>query len=397
MDLTKLVSLHLGEEISKELVPGKLLAVDDDGGNLVVLDALLSESYEVTTTTSQREALNLIEREEYDMVIFDQRMPEITGVELLSRVRELHPYTVRVVISAYSDARAILQAINVGEVYRFILKPWEPEDVLDVVRQGLEYRLSMLTIRRLGEELHKRNARLTDTLEELRRTQEKLFKSAKLATVGQLTASIVRELKNHVSGVKMLADMTRSMDVPPSLAEYIRVGADSAQSLFDLVSGMGSFASGGEWRLKRIRASLNLVLQEAVRVASLDPRAAMLAPELRLDPELPLVPLDVEKMRQVVVNLLLNALDATPAGGCIVLGTYRTTQGRVGMSVEDSGRGIPPELLDRVGNPFVSTREDSLGLGLAVCRNVAEAHGGKITIESAPGKGTRVSVELPAE
>jgi signal transduction histidine kinase len=397
MDLTKLVHTHLGEDISRRLVPGKILAVDDDGGNLVILDALLSDSYSVTTTTNPREALGLVEREEFDMVISDQRMPEITGVELLKAVRERHPYTVRVIISAYSDARAILQAINEGEVYRFILKPWEPEDVLNVVRQGLEYRLSMLTIRKLGEELHRRNEKLTSTLDELRRTQEKLLESARLATVGQLTASVVRELKNHVSGVKMLADMTRSMEVPESLSEYIRVGADSAQSLFDLVSGIGSFAATGEWKLKRVRASLNLVVEEALRVARLDERARTVAPQIKPDLELPVIPLDVEKMRQMVVNLLLNALDATPAGGTIEVATYRAGPNRIGVRVEDSGKGIPPELLDRVGDPFVSTREDSLGLGLAVCRNVVEAHGGTIEIQSAPGKGTRVSAELPVE
>ncbi len=397
MDLTRLVHTHLGEDISRRLVPGKILAVDDDGGNLVILDALLSDSYSVTTTVSPREALALIEREEFDMVISDQRMPEITGVELLKLVRERYPFTVRIIISAYSDARAILQAINEGEVYRFILKPWEPEDVLGVVRQGLEYRLSMLTIRKLGEELHRRNERLTAALDELRKTQEKLLESAKLATVGQLTASIVRELKNHVSGVKMLAEMARSMEVPPSMAEYIRVGADSAQSLFDLVGGIGSFAENGEWRLKRVRASLNLVVEEAVRVARLDGRSRALALECRLASELPVAPLDVEKMRQVVVNLILNAFDATPPGGRIEISTYRSAGNRVGVRVQDSGRGIPAELLDRVGDPFVSTREDSLGLGLAVCRNVAEAHGGTIEIQSAPGKGTQVSVELPVE
>jgi len=397
MDLTKLVHTHLGETISRRLVPGKILAVDDDGGNLVILDALLSDSYSVTTTTSPREALGLVEREEFDMVISDQRMPEITGVELLKAVRERHPYTVRVIISAYSDARAILQAINEGEVYRFILKPWEPEDVLNVVRQGLEYRLSMLTIRKLGVELHRRNEKLTSTLDELRRTQEKLLESARLATVGQLTASVVRELKNHVSGVKMLADMTRSMEVPESLSEYIRVGADSAQSLFDLVCGIGSFAATGEWKLKRVRASLNVVVEEALRVARLDARARTVAPQIKPDPELPVIPLDVEKMRQMVVNLLLNALDATPAGGTIEVATYRAGPNRIGVRVEDTGKGIPPELLDRVGDPFVSTREDSLGLGLAVCRNVVEAHGGTIEIQSAPGKGTRVSAELPVE
>ncbi|MBM4355659.1 MAG: response regulator, partial [Deltaproteobacteria bacterium] len=330
MDLMKLVHAHLGEDIARKLVPGKVLAVDDDGGNLVILDALLSDSYTVTTTLSPKEALKLVETQEFDMVLSDQRMPEMTGVELLKLVRERHPYTVRVIVSAYSDARAILQAINEGEVYRFILKPWEPEDVLGVVRQGLEYRLSMLSIRRLGEELHKRNVKLVDTLDELRRTQQKLLESAKLATVGQLTGSIIRELKNHVTGVKMLADMTKDMEVPPALAEYIRVGADSAQSLFDLVGGLGSFAASGEWRLRRSRSTLNLVAEEALRVARLDPRCASVLPKLELDPALPLVPMDAEKMRQVVVNLLLNALDATPAGGRIVLSTYRGAQNKGG-------------------------------------------------------------------
>jgi len=397
MEIWNLVEAILGKEEVAGLVPGRLLAVDDDGGNLVVLEELLMDRYDITCTTSPAEALKLARETEFDMVISDQRMPEITGVELLHQVRELHPNTVRVIISAYSDAKAMLQAINVGEVYRFILKPWDPDEIEATVQQGLEYRLSILVIQRLVDALHKRNRELGATLTELRDTQDKLLHSARLATVGQLTASIVRELKNHVTGVRILAEAIEEAEVPDELTEYVRVGANSAQSLFDLISGLNAFSGKGGWRLRRRKCSLARLLEEALSIVRLDSRSKRLEINLVHGSEVREIVVDAEKIRQVAVNLVLNALDATPPGGRIEISTSCHQDGWVLLEVRDTGAGIPEEMRARVMDPFVSTKKEGLGLGLQVCRKVVEAHGGRLDIHSDEGKGTVVMITLPAE
>jgi signal transduction histidine kinase len=398
MEVWELIERYLGREMVNLLVPGRILAVDDDPGNLVVLEELLAEDFEVVSTESPAEALRLARETEFDMVISDQRMPGVTGVELLRQVRETYPRTVRVIISAYSDAPAMLDAINVGEVFRFILKPWEPEHVLSVVEMGLEHRLTHLAIRRLVQVIHAKNKTLEETLAELRHTQDRLLQTAKLATVGQLTASIVRELKNHVTGVQLLAEAVEAAGVPEELAEHVRVGSLSAQSLFDLISGLNAFATKDAWKLRRTRVSLNGVLAQALRVAKLDPRAADRLIDFVPARDLPDVALDREKMRQVAVNLLLNALEATSRGERIEVRSLRDhVGGQVLFRVADGGAGMPRELVARALDPFTSRSEGGLGLGLEVCRRVVEAHGGGLKIESKEGRGTSVVVSIPIE
>lgn len=398
MEVWELIEKYLGRELVNRLVPGKILAVDDDPGNLVVLEELLGEDYEIVSTEDPVEALRLARDTEFDMVVSDQRMPGMTGVELLRQVREQYPRTVRVIVSAYSDAPAMLAAINVGEVFRFILKPWEPEHVLSVVEMGLEHRLTRLSIRRLIQVIHAKNRTLEETLAELQHTQDRLLQSAKLATVGQLTASIVRELKNHVTGVQLLAEAVEEAGVPEELAEHVRVGSLSAQSLFDLISGLNAFATKDAWKLRRTRVALNGVLVQALRVAKLDPRAGTRLIDFYPARNLPDVALDREKIRQVAVNLLLNALEATSEGERIEVKSLRDDAGGcVLFRVADGGAGMPRDMVAKALDPFTSRHEGGLGLGLEVCRRVVEAHGGGLKIESREGKGTSVIVSVPIE
>ena len=395
MDIRQLIENNLGSEMVKALVPGRILAVDDDEGNLVVLEDLLIDDYDVVTTTSPHEALDLGSTTEFDMIISDQRMPGITGVELLSKVREVRPDTVRVIISAYSDAKAILQAINEGEVYRFILKPWDPQEVATVVRQGLDHRLHVLAIQRLVTELHGKNVRLEEALTELRQTQEKLLHSAKLATVGQLTASIVHELKNHITGVRLLTEIVDEAQVPEELAEYARMGHDSAKALFDLINGINSFARKDAWKLKRSRYGVGDLLNETLSIVKTDARTRARGLRFSAAEGLPAVVLDGDKMRQVLVNLVRNALDATDKDGDVELTAFVLNQNALAFKVSDNGSGITPEQLETIFDPFFTTKENGLGLGLEICRQIVEAHGGELKIESVVGRGTDVIVAVP--
>lgn len=334
---------------------------------------------------------------EYDMVISDQRMPGITGVELLKRIRESHPDTVRIIISAYSDASAILAAINEGQVYRFILKPWSPEEVETVVRQGLEHRLHVLAIRRLVGDLAERNESLSRAIAQLQATQVKLLHSAKLATVGQLTASIVHELKNHITGVRLLTEIVKESVVPEEFAEYVQTGHDSAQALFDLISGINAFARKDDLTLKRRRCDAEELLRSALSIVRSDRRAKQRNLTFDVTPGLPPVVLDPDKLRQVVVNLLRNALDATEAGANIRLSLESVVPGNVQIQVRDDGTGIEDEALEQVFTPFFTTKENGLGLGLEICRNIVEAHGGRLSLESTLGQGTTVTVALPVQ
>lgn len=117
-----------------------ILLVDDEPDSLEPIGVLLEQEYHVLTATNGPEALDVLEGAAVEVIIADQRMPGMTGVELLAQVRQRYPGIVRLILTAYADFDAMIQAINEGQVYRYIIKPWDPEDMMLVVRQALDWK-----------------------------------------------------------------------------------------------------------------------------------------------------------------------------------------------------------------------------------------------------------------
>ena len=146
-----------------------LLIVDDEANVLKSVKRLLFDAdYRVLTAGSGQEGLKVFENEpSIQLVISDYRMPEMTGVEFLQRVKELYPDTIRIILSGYADVAAIVEAINDGHVYKFIGKPWNDQDLLTTIMRAFEQYSLVQENRRLNEELLKRNKELEQSAEEL--------------------------------------------------------------------------------------------------------------------------------------------------------------------------------------------------------------------------------------
>jgi signal transduction histidine kinase len=118
---------------------------------------------------------------------------------------------------------------------------------------------------------------------------------------------------------------------------------------------------------------------------------------MELHPHLPLVPMDQEQIHRVIMNIALNAIEAMPEGGTLTVRTTSITGGSgdaAGISIRDTGRGIPRDVIKQIFTPFFTTRERGTGLGLAICRRIITNHGGKIRVKSIPGKGTIFYIRL---
>src|SRR5262249_3693222 len=116
-----------------------ILVVDDEPEILFSLRALLRRDFEVHTAESGPQALEVLHRHPIHVIMTDQRMPEMTGVELLGRGRGECPHAIRVIFTGYADLRAVIDAVNRGEIYRYLTKPWDPDDLCDVLRQACEH------------------------------------------------------------------------------------------------------------------------------------------------------------------------------------------------------------------------------------------------------------------
>ncbi len=392
--LLMLAEALLGADWKKRSVPGQILAVDDDPGNLDVLVGLLEDEYSIQATTSPVAALELLEKYDFDMVIADQRMPEMTGVQLLNAARTKCPETVRIIISAYSDSKELLQCINEGQVFRYLLKPWVPEEVESVIRQGLEHRMQRLTIRKLVDALHNRNTELQSTMAELKEAQESLVHSARLATVGQLTTSIAHELRNQLTVVRAVYEMVKSDLLTDELKEMVAVGDMAINNLLNMLSTVSAFSKAGKWSVDSQECDLTQVLNDAITMSRMDERAKRRRLTLKHPDEPCLAFVDPIRIGQVIVNLVRNALEATSEGGDVKV-ELSATESHWSVAVADNGVGVPGEDLGRLFDMFFTTKEHGVGLGLSISKQILDAHNGSIDVQSSPGLGTTFQVLLP--
>ncbi|MCM2281913.1 MAG: response regulator, partial [Bdellovibrionaceae bacterium] len=142
-----------------------ILCVDDESDNVDALERLFRRQYRVLKATSGREALDLLARNQVTVIISDQRMPNMSGVEFLAESIQSHPMAIRILLTGYTDIESVIAAINSGQVYRYVTKPWDPVDLSNAVEKAVERY-------EIGEELREKNAALQNALEELQTLDE---------------------------------------------------------------------------------------------------------------------------------------------------------------------------------------------------------------------------------
>ena len=234
--------------------------------------------------------------------------------------------------------------------------------------------------------------------------RERMLQGARLADIGQLAGGIAHEISTPLASIALRAESLARAAQDPRLQEidsfknfarYLQTIQDETFRCKRIITALVEFARS---RAPVVRdADLNALCGKAADLMRHETRVKQVGFTLRLDPGLPPVPADESRLSQALLALLLNALDATSAGGQIVIETRREGEAAVSLSVIDDGVGIPPGNLDRIFNPFFTTKPTGkgAGLGLAICHGVVASHGGEIRVESERGRGSRFSMVLP--
>lgn len=381
--ISQLANRHgLGETLT-----GHVLLVDDEYENLVVLRAFIEGRCTVVEARSAQEALEELDRTRFDVVITDHRMPGMTGVELLEHVALRAPDTAGILITAFSDTPMLIHAINRARVFRHIKKPWDAEELLAAVDQAREHVRSVRINQKLLELLSERGEELAAALDELRSTQQKMLHMERLSTMGRLTAGVTHDLRNVLQGLVLVEQQFDVHDVPDRLRECLHIGVSGMRNLLTSLQAMNQFASGGAIALKPSRVDVQSLLHDAEVVVSMDSTFRERVLRVAARPGLPPLVCDRQKLIQVLVNLLRNAMQASPLNGVVLLEAY-VAQGGVVIAVQDDGEGVPPEVAGRLFEPFVTSKgQQGVGMGLYMARLVAESHGG--TLRHAPRSGSQ--------
>jgi signal transduction histidine kinase len=252
--------------------------------------------------------------------------------------------------------------------------------------------------RRARGEVERLNTELTGTLSRLQAAQTELLEAERMATVGRLSLKVAHEVRNPIAAIglntEMLQDIVRARPAPEGdeAAALLASIRDQVDALDALTQEYLAFARFPRPHFEDEAVNDLLVdLADFVRPVALRQGLRL---SVSLDPAVPLMEIDRTLLRQAILNLIKNGLEALSAGGELTLASHRDSDA-VEIVVADTGGGIPAEVAGRLFEPFFTTKPQGTGLGLSIARQIVEEHGGEIRWANQPGRGVTFTIRLP--
>lgn len=379
-----------------------LLIVDDEAMLLEMLARLFHERYRVYTAESGDAALALLKQGIMPQVIIaDQRMPGMQGPEFLAQSRGYVPQAVRIILTGYTDVQDIIASINLGHVYRFITKPWNPEELLETVRISFEH-----------HDISTRNKELADALarlEELNREKSELM------------GIVAHDLKNPMGAIKTISDMMIHQSEEFSTEErenFLELINDASTRALDLIGSLLSLEAIEQGGVTIECETLNITNITAALVNHYTPIAETKSIRLHLEQPTELTAfVESQTFHQVLDNLLSNAIKYSPPEKNVWIKAATRLEpaympepdevvlmpNSVFIVVADEGPGLTSDDKIRLFGKFARLSaqptggESSTGLGLSIVKRYVEAMNGSIWVVSEAGRGAAFVVSLPQQ
>ncbi len=352
----------------------KIIYVDDKQGNLNAFKALLRRDFHVLISTQPQEALEMIGKEQVPVVITDFKMPLMNGVVFLSKVRELYPDTVRILLSGHADIEAVIESVNKGEVFRFIKKPWIDELLINEIKNAFE-------LYDTRQSLHGRNKELRLAYEEL----------------AYFTYSAAHNLTGPVATLRGLLNLIKTE--PEQTEEYLEYLDQTLDALNVHLTNIISFNKNkiDEMSPKEIdfEALLSGLLLEVSRI----PGYADLNVDLKINQSGSFTG-DSSRLTLIFSNIILNAIkyqDKEKQHRELII-RVDATEELMKAEFRDNGVGISEENLPRIFDIFFreSTGQLGSGIGLYIVKQAMDRLNGVMKVESEKGIYTSVVAEIPS-
>lgn len=371
-----------------------ILIVDDDPNIRAICEDILSEEgYGIEKVGSGKDALEMLSKKTFKIMLSDIQMPEMDGITLLKESRKFYPYMEVILMTAYGGLPSAIEAIRFG-AYDYMTKPFSSDFLLKTIKRCMEK---------------------IDLQQKLRESQMKLVEQEKLAALGLVSAWLSHRMRNSLSVISMCAQYLQDKISPNTadLAEVLSTISAKIKTVEKMTSDFIAYSRA--YDLQKTSENLNVILESAIESVSMQTQIQKVRLTKHLDPHLPDILCDPHILQETFENIILNALQAigTQENQSIIVKSEildgselflaeqpdrHAMMKLIRISVSNSGSLIPSENLEKIFVPFFTTKENGSGLGLAIVKKIVDQHGGKITVESKEKSGekwTTIKIAFP--
>ncbi len=379
-----------------------VLYVDDEALSLKYFSRAFGDQFRIATAPKPELGLKLIEEhaDELGLLITDQRMPGLSGTELLERARQIAPRAVRILVTAYSDLDSAIRAVNTGAIYKYITKPWEPRDLEATLKRALEFYI----VQRERDQL----------LREKLSVLHDLVIRDRVISLGVAAAGLGHYVRNALVAVQTFLDLAPRRIEEENLAtdqvrnprfwqdfyQHARTQVERITQMLQFLNDAANTSDG------LFSPGVNLAELARTRLAAYQPQFAARSLEARcqLPADLPLLTADRARLEKLFDFLFEEELNTLPDGGYFQLSaravpTAEGSPAEVELTLEDNGPGISGDSLRALFDPFYARTGDprQSGIRLMACYFVVHHHNGRIRLNPNGGKGLNLQITLPVQ
>ncbi|OGP68221.1 MAG: hypothetical protein A2170_14535 [Deltaproteobacteria bacterium RBG_13_53_10] len=237
-------------------------------------------------------------------------------------------------------------------------------------------------------------SRMCKDITHLKKAEERLVLAERLSSLGELTAGVAHELRNPLAGIKINTQMlSRKKDFPEMEQKLLRSTLEGIEKIQRIVDEMLHFAKPKAAHFKQ--EEINEVVEKSMGILQTKLKKGNISWVFEKGARLPLVQIDVHQIQQVLINLILNAIQAMERGGTLTVRTFPERGTGVGIEISDTGTGIPKTYLKKIFDPFFTTKSEGTGLGLSISLKILNNHGATMDVASEEGKGSTFTIRFP--
>jgi signal transduction histidine kinase len=381
----------MGAMIANAELP-QVLVIDDEIGPRESLRMLLKPSYQVHTADSVERGLQLLTEKKPDAIVMDIRMPGMTGIEGLRRIRQIDPHLSVIMLTGFGALETAKEALRLG-ANDYISKPFDAREMQEVISRNVERTRLHRTSESAASEIKELNNRLL----------QELAQKERLASLGQASAEFVHDIGNPLTIVwgyvqllaKKLEDSGHADDPSAVGSNELEIIEQNVRLCRDLLTMWQSYGSADAAPHQMV--SISDIVREVVESVGAMAKENGVQVRWHLTEQNSVLNGDPVQITRAIQNVIINAIQAsTESKGQVEVSCIRKDF-YVDVLIADTGHGIQPDQIAKIFDPYFTTKQgkSGTGLGLYITKKVVEDHGGSIKVDSTPGAGTTITIRLP--